>query len=86
MGLTNRETVELTSLLNLTSVEISYKTVERLYSDVFVTLYNLLSQIVEGLSIDAAMDSKGYSVVITRHYRSLERRGRVSYTPSSSLT
>ncbi|WP_286188993.1 hypothetical protein [Sulfolobus sp. S-194] len=72
LGLSNRETAELASLLNLTSVEISYKTVERLYSDpdVFVVLYNLLSQIVEGLSIDAAMDGTGYSVVITRHYRS----------------
>ncbi|QXJ32264.1 hypothetical protein J5U22_01836 [Saccharolobus shibatae] len=37
---------------------------ERLFSDVFVILYNLLSQIVEGLSVDATCT--GYSVVITR--------------------
>ncbi|QXJ35915.1 hypothetical protein [Saccharolobus shibatae] len=58
LGLSNRETAELASLLNLTKEEISYKTVERLYSDpdVFVILYNLLLKIVGGLKVDAVMD------------------------------
>ncbi|WP_261310567.1 hypothetical protein [Saccharolobus shibatae] len=73
--MTNRKTAELASLFNLTSVEISYKTVERLYSDpdVFVILYNLLSQIVEGLLINAAMDGTCYSLgIIGVKGRSLE--------------
>ncbi|WP_261310086.1 ISNCY family transposase [Saccharolobus shibatae] len=72
LGLSNRETAELASLLNLTKEEISYKTVERLYSDpdVFVILYNLLSKTVGGLKVDAVMDGTGYSLVVTKHYRS----------------
>ncbi|WP_016730454.1 hypothetical protein [Saccharolobus islandicus] len=72
LGLSNRETAELASLLNLTKEEISYKTVERLYSDsdVFVILYNLLSKTVGGLKVDAVIDGTSYSLVVTKHYKS----------------
>ena len=61
----------MAAVLNLTDEDISYKTVERLYSDpdVFVLLYNLLSKTVKGFKVDAAMDGTGYSLVVSRHYR-----------------
>ncbi|BBG23691.1 hypothetical protein [Sulfuracidifex tepidarius] len=70
--------------------DISYKTVEGLYSDPDVLfLYNLLSKTVEGLKVDAVTDATSYSA--TKHHRSEretgeEVKGRTSCTPSSSPT
>ncbi|WP_162582697.1 hypothetical protein [Acidianus brierleyi] len=49
---------------------------ERLYSnpDVFVILYNLLSKTVEGLRVDAVIDGTGYSLIISKHYRTERER------------
>ncbi|WP_248547185.1 hypothetical protein [Metallosphaera sedula] len=78
LGLSNRETAELAALLNLTEREISYKTVERLYSDpdVFAVLYNLLSKTVRGLRVDAVMDGTGYSLVVSTTGPRGRRQGR----------
>ena len=66
-------TLELFSMLGETN--ISYKTVERLYSDEFLqlALFNLLviSLKKRGVkNIDACGDATGYSLTITKHYSS----------------
>ncbi len=65
--------VELFSMLGGT--DISYKTIERLYSDNFLelALFNLLilSLKKRGIKeIDACGDATGYSLTITKHYSS----------------
>jgi len=59
----------------LSSIDVSYKTIERLYSDdkVILGLHNLfmLSLRKQGISkIDCCGDATGYSLTITKHYRS----------------
>lgn len=72
----NRE-MEMLCLLfsTLTGVNVSYKTIERLYSDseVELGLYNLQSLFmakIDTSSIRACGDGTGYSLTITRHYSS----------------
>ncbi|MBU7044625.1 MAG: ISNCY family transposase [Theionarchaea archaeon] len=71
----NRDTnILLGSLLDpFIDVEISYKYIERLYSDeevemVFHNVFMLMLQ-KEGISGKFAGDGTGYSLLITRHYR-----------------
>jgi len=72
----NRKTANLLDLFSLLSgTEVSYKTVERLYSDgkVMLGLHNLfvLALKKRGISrIDYCGDATGYSLTITKHYRS----------------
>jgi len=60
---------------------VSYKTVERLYSDeeVMLVLHNLFILLLkdEGVSGDMTGDGTGYSVTVTKHYRSdPQKKGR----------
>jgi transposase len=82
MNKSNRDVEQLLELFSpLFGFRVSYKTVERLYSDeeVKLALHNLLVLLLrdEGLSGELAGDGTGYSLTITRHYASNpKRRGR----------
>jgi len=59
----------------MTGVDVSYKTIERLYSDeeVEIALFNLLVILLrkkEIKNIDACGDATGYSLMISKHYAS----------------
>ena len=78
MGLSNRR---MAYELPLFGIEkgISYKTVERLYSDplVIMILNNLFVETLRKKSIgkcDAIGDGTGYSLTVTKHYRSLREK------------
>ncbi len=63
----------------LTSIDVSYKTIERLYSDhlVQMALYNLHILILKkkGIKdIDCAGDGTGYTLLIKEHYASYARK------------
>src|SRR3989344_4419187 len=65
--------LDLFSMLN--GIDISYKTVERLYSDdkIILGLHNLFILALKKRSIkitDCCGDATGYSLTITKHYRS----------------
>jgi len=72
----NRKTANLLDLFSMLSgTDISYKTVERLYSDdkVMLGLHNLfiLTLNKRGIkNIEACGDATGYSLTITKHYSS----------------
>lgn len=76
IGKSNRE-MELLSLLfsALTGVFVSYKTIERLYSDeeVRLVLFNIQSLFMTKIDtnkISACGDGTGYSLTISKHYAS----------------
>ncbi len=76
--LSNRKAAYLLPLLGI-GKDISYKTVERLYSDpmVLMILNNLFVSSIQrkGISsIDTAGDGTGYSLTVTKHYRSVRER------------
>ena len=76
--LSNRKAAYLLPLLGI-SKDISYKTVERLYSDplVLMILNNLFISSVmrKGISsADTSGDGTGYSLTVTNHYRSLREK------------
>ena len=76
--LSNRKAAYLLPLLGI-SKDISYKTVERLYSDplVLMILNNLFMNSLrrKGVaSVDASGDGTGYSLTVTKHYRSMRER------------
>ena len=76
--LSNRKAAYLLPLLGI-SKDISYKTVERLYSDplVLMILNNLFISSIrrKGISsADTSGDGTGYSLTVTKHYRSLRER------------
>ncbi len=76
--LSNRKTAYLLPLLGI-GKDISYKTVERLYSDplVLMILNNLFVGTVKRKGIfssDTSGDGTGYSLTVTKHYRSLRER------------
>jgi len=63
----------------MTGVDVSYKTIERLYSDeeVEIALFNLLVIMLKkkGISkINACGDATGYSLMISKHYASEVQR------------
>jgi len=72
----NRKTANILDLFSmLNGTDISYKTVERLYSDekIMLCLHNLFILALQkrGVkNIDVCGDATGYSLTITKHYRS----------------
>jgi transposase len=71
----NRDVEELLELFEpLFGIRVSYKTIERLYSDeeVRMALHNLFILLLkdEGVSGEFSGDGTGYSLAITKHYRS----------------
>ncbi len=78
MRLSNRRTAYLMPLMGL-SHEISYKTVERLYSDplVIMILNNMFVLSVRDKGIahpELTGDGTGYSLTVTKHYRSIREK------------
>jgi transposase len=71
----NRPMAGLLSLFGaFIGVDIGYKTIERLYSNEFVriTLHNMFVLTVKrrcGKTIDVSGDGTGYSLTVTKHYR-----------------
>lgn len=78
----NRGMSELLELFNpLMTESVSYKTIERLYSDeqVRMALHNLFILLLkdEGVSGDCAGDGTGYSLSVTTHYRTgVKKKGK----------
>ena len=75
MNKSNRDMEDLLMLFEpLFGVKVSYKSIERLYSDpeVKTVLHNLFILLLrdEGVSGDFSGDGTGYSLSVTRHYRS----------------
>ena len=74
MGKSNRNMAYMLDLFSMmTGIDISYKTVERLYSDpkVETALHNLLILILKKKKIneiDCCGDATGYSLMISKHY------------------
>lgn len=84
MSRSNRDIEDLLGLLQpLFGFTVSYKTVERLYSDpeVRAVLRNLLTLLLEedGVSGDFTGDGSGYSLSVSRHYRSSPSRSGIKY-------
>jgi len=84
MNKSNRDTEELLELFEpLFGFKVSYKSVERLYSDeeVELALYNLLRLLLreEGVSGSFAGDGTGYSLTVTKHYRTRPKKGSKDY-------
>ena len=74
MNRSNRDVEELLELFEpLFGLKVSYKTIERLYSDeeVKLALHNLFILLLreEGISGEFAGDGTGYSLTVTKHYR-----------------
>lgn len=74
MNKSNRDMEDLLVLFEpLFGVKVSYKSIERLYSDpeVKTVLHNLFILLLrdEGVSGDFSGDGTGYSLSVTRHYR-----------------
>jgi len=82
IGKSNREMSLLCLLFEaLTGVYISYKTIERLYSDdeVFLILHNMQSLFMTKISltkISACGDWTGYSLIISKHYASEAQKSK----------
>ncbi len=78
----NRDVEELLELFEpLFGIKVSYKTIERLYSDkeVKLALHNLFILLLkeEGMSGEFSGDGTGYSLTITKHYRNNpKKRGK----------
>jgi len=75
MNKSNRDVEELLELFEpLFGFKVSYKTIERLYSDeeIKMALHNLFILLLreEGVSGEFAGDGTGYSLTVTKHYRS----------------
>ena len=84
MNKSNRDMEEVLELFEpLFGFKVSYKTVERLYSDeeVELVLYNLLRLLLqeEGVSGSFAGDGTGYSLTITKHYRTRPKKRSDDY-------
>jgi len=75
MNKSNRDVEDLLELFEpLFGIKVSYKTIERLYSDeeVKMVLHNLFVLLLreEGISRDFSGDGTGYSLTVIKHYRS----------------
>ena len=74
IGKSNRDMAGMLVLFSLlTDVDVSYKTVERLYSDeeVYLVLCNLIQLALKKKNVhevDGSGDGTGYSLTISRHY------------------
>ncbi len=76
--LSNRKMAGLLALFGpLTDIDISYKTVERAYSSLPVVLiiHNMFVLLASGAGGNLTGDGTGYSLSITRHYRSMRDNG-----------
>ncbi len=79
VGESNRMFANMLDVFSMLSgIEVSYKTVERLYSDeeVIVALHNLHVLLLKKRGVDksdASGDGTGYSLSISKHYGSLAR-------------
>lgn len=79
-GKSNREMSFMLILFSLlTGVDVSYKTVERLYSDgeVSLVLHNMHELILEKKGVESANcsgDGTGYSLTIKKHYASVAQK------------
>src|SRR3989344_54269 len=88
----NRKTANLIDLFSfLSGTDISYKTVERLYSDdkVLLGLYNLfiLTLNKRGINkVDVCGDATGYSLTISKHYRSYVQQLKEKSKSQEELT
>ena len=74
MNRSNRDVEELLEFFEpLFGFKVSYKTIERLYSDeeVKLSLHNLFILLLKdkGISGEFAGDGTGYSLTVTKHYR-----------------
>ena len=82
MNKSNRDMEDLLVLFEpLFGVKVSYKSIERLYSDpeVKTVLHNLFILLLrdEGVSCDFSGDGTGYSLSVTKHYRTdVSKKGR----------
>lgn len=90
MNKSNRDMEEILILLQpMFDVSVSYKTIERLYSDeeVRLALHNLFMLLLkdEGTSGNMTGDGTGYSLSITKHYRSDPKKKGKSYAYSFRL-
>ena len=77
-SLSNRRMAGLLSLFGpLTDIDISYKTVERAYSSLPVVLimHNMFILLASGAGGNLSGDGTGYSLSVTRHYRSMRENG-----------
>ena len=81
-GQSNRSMSSMLSVFSLlTGIDVSYKTIERLYSDpeVYLVLCNLHQLILRKKGVkesDASGDGTGYSLTVSKHYRGVvEKRG-----------
>jgi len=81
-GQSNRSMSSMLSVFSLlTGIDVSYKTIERLYSDpeVYLVLCNLHQLILKKKGVkesDASGDGTGYSLTVSKHYRGVvEKRG-----------
>jgi len=84
MNRSNRDVEDVLGLLQpLFGFTVSYKTVERLHSDpeVRLVLRNLLRLLLDedGVSGDFTGDGSGYSLSVSRHYRSDPKRSGGGY-------
>lgn len=84
MNKSNRDVEEILELFKpLFGFKVSYKSIERLYSDegVKMVLHNLLILLLqdEGVSGKFAGDGTGYSLTITKHYRSNPKKKSRDY-------
>jgi len=82
MNKSNRDMEDILVLFEpLFGVKVSYKSIERLYSDpeVKTVLHNLFILLLrdEGVSGDFSGDGTGYSLSVTKHYRTdVSKKGR----------
>ena len=84
MNKSNRDVEDILGLLGpLFGISISYKTVERLYSDeeVKLVLHNLFILLLkdENLSGDISGDGTGYCLTVTKHYRTNPKKRSKDY-------
>jgi hypothetical protein len=74
-GLSNRKMANMLAMFTIfTGIDISYKTVERAYSDELarMTIHNAFMILAERKGIkraDVSGDGTGYTLTVTRHYR-----------------
>ena len=79
VGESNRMFANMLDVFSMLSgIDVSYKTVERLYSDeeVIMALHNLHTLLLKKKGVeksDATGDGTGYSLTISKHYESVAR-------------
>ena len=97
VGESNRMFANMLDIFSMLSgIEVSYKTVERLYSDedVMMALHNLHVLLLKKRGVersDASGDGTGYSLTISKHYQSIaqelkDRAKEEGPSPSSTTS